>query len=196
MARTDGRGYDPGKYTAVFAGFAPVADPKIAAVIVVQEPGASVHFGGVICAPVFREVAREALVHLHATPDPCESDVLQDNQPLEDDADTIVAKDKPAVDTPEGLTLMAENGGHRTAKTQEPPKPALPSLAGMTRKQAREKMTTLGLNWEPVGSGRVVEQDPPAGTPLEEVTFCRLTFSSAAPEAKNESQPSSTTPRL
>ena len=53
MARKDGRGYDPDRYTTVFAGFAPVGNPRLVAIIVVQEPMIRLHYGGYVCGPVF-----------------------------------------------------------------------------------------------------------------------------------------------
>ena len=70
MARAGGRGYDPDRYTAVFAGFAPIADPRIVAVIVVQEPAIRQRWGGYVCGPVFKEVVRDALIRLGVPEDP------------------------------------------------------------------------------------------------------------------------------
>jgi len=70
MARKDGRGYDPDRYTTVFAGFAPLADPRIVAVIVIQEPNIKLRYGGYVCGPVFKEVVRDALIRLGVPEDP------------------------------------------------------------------------------------------------------------------------------
>jgi beta-lactam-binding protein with PASTA domain len=40
----------------------------------------------------------------------------------------------------------------------------------------------LGLRWDSQGAGRVVSQDPPAGTPLSDVSVCRLVFSNQPTE--------------
>lgn len=54
-----GRGYYEGKHIASFAGFAPVDDPKLAAIVVIDEPNAT--YGGVVAAPTFSRVMRHAL---------------------------------------------------------------------------------------------------------------------------------------
>ena len=59
---------------------------------------------------------------------------------------------------------------------------ALPSFAGMTKLQAKALIDQIGIRWDPRGAGRVVEQDPPAGAALRDVSLCRLTFSSEASE--------------
>jgi len=70
MARAGGRGYDPDRYTAVFAGFAPISDPRIVAVIVVQEPAIRQRWGGYVCGPVFKDVVRDALIRMGVPEDP------------------------------------------------------------------------------------------------------------------------------
>jgi len=70
MARKDGRGYDPDRYTAVFTGFAPLSNPRLVAVIVIQEPSIRLRYGGYVCGPVFKEVIRDALIRLGVPEDP------------------------------------------------------------------------------------------------------------------------------
>jgi len=54
-------GYSEDRYISVFAGFAPASDPRLAIVVVVQDPKAGDYFGGVVAAPVFSEVMGHAL---------------------------------------------------------------------------------------------------------------------------------------
>jgi cell division protein FtsI (penicillin-binding protein 3) len=55
--------YSHSRYVASFIGFLPVGDPRLAIVVVVDEPQ-PLHTGGVICAPVFRQVATETVAYL------------------------------------------------------------------------------------------------------------------------------------
>ncbi len=55
-----GGGYSQDRYMSVFAGYAPVERPVIAAIVVVDEPRGN-HFGGVVSAPVFADVVGEVL---------------------------------------------------------------------------------------------------------------------------------------
>lgn len=55
--------YAEGKYYATFAGFAPADDPRLAAIVILDEPH-PVYFGGTVCAPVFKEVIENALKYL------------------------------------------------------------------------------------------------------------------------------------
>jgi cell division protein FtsI (penicillin-binding protein 3) len=62
----DGR-YAQDRYVASFAGFAPVEDPRLTIVVVVDEPQGS-YYGGSVAAPVFREIAQSALGYLNVRP--------------------------------------------------------------------------------------------------------------------------------
>lgn len=63
-----GRGYIPGKYVALMVGFVPVDKPRVVVLAAIDEPSGS-HYGGVVAAPVFREVARAAMVRLNVPPE-------------------------------------------------------------------------------------------------------------------------------
>lgn len=58
----DGK-YAAGKYYATFMGFAPADNPRLAAIVVVDDPRGG-YFGGTVCAPVFQEVMASALKYL------------------------------------------------------------------------------------------------------------------------------------
>jgi cell division protein FtsI (penicillin-binding protein 3) len=60
--------YARDKYIAVFAGYVPAGDPKVAILVVVDEPKRQ-HYGGVVAAPAFRRIARETLQHLKIPPE-------------------------------------------------------------------------------------------------------------------------------
>lgn len=64
----EGGTYATGKYVASFVGFTPSEKPELAILIVVDEPRGS-HYGGVVAAPAFRQIAQEALNHLNVPPD-------------------------------------------------------------------------------------------------------------------------------
>lgn len=62
-------GYTKDAYRAFFAGVAPVSDPRIAIVIVVDEPTEGGYYGGLVAAPVFGKVAARALRLMNIAPD-------------------------------------------------------------------------------------------------------------------------------
>lgn len=61
------------KYVATFVGFAPVDDPEIVVAVMVDEP--TPIFGGVVAAPLFREVMQTALVSRNVAPDRTDTSV-------------------------------------------------------------------------------------------------------------------------
>jgi len=57
------------EYNAVFAGFAPAHAPQLAVVVVIDEPHKH-HYGGLVAAPVFREIVHESFNYLTIPPTP------------------------------------------------------------------------------------------------------------------------------
>ncbi len=62
-------GYSTDRYMAVFAGLVPATHPKIATVVVIDEPSGDLHQGGTVAAPVFSNVMSGALRLLDVPPD-------------------------------------------------------------------------------------------------------------------------------
>ncbi|HYP79820.1 MAG TPA: penicillin-binding transpeptidase domain-containing protein, partial [Steroidobacteraceae bacterium] len=54
--KNDGRSYYEDRYTAVFGGMAPASAPRLAAVVVIDDPESGKYYGGDISAPVFSAV--------------------------------------------------------------------------------------------------------------------------------------------
>ncbi|MGR8918257.1 MAG: peptidoglycan D,D-transpeptidase FtsI family protein [Gammaproteobacteria bacterium] len=62
-------GYAEDRYLSLFAGMLPAGAPRLVAVVVVDEPDAGEHFGGVVAAPIFAAVMREAVRIMNVPPD-------------------------------------------------------------------------------------------------------------------------------
>ncbi|MFV0455473.1 MAG: peptidoglycan D,D-transpeptidase FtsI family protein [Pseudomonas sp.] len=62
-------GYTKNAYRSFFAGVAPLSNPRIAVVVVVDEPSEGGYYGGLVAAPVFGKVAARALRLLNVAPD-------------------------------------------------------------------------------------------------------------------------------
>lgn len=62
-------GYTEKKYSAVFAGFAPASSPKLAIVVMIDEPDNGDYYGGLVAAPAFSKVMSGALRLLNIDPD-------------------------------------------------------------------------------------------------------------------------------
>ncbi len=62
-------GYSTDKYMSVFAGVVPASAPRLAAVVVIDEPGGTKYYGGDVAAPVFAGVLSGALRLMAIAPD-------------------------------------------------------------------------------------------------------------------------------
>ena len=58
--------YSHRDFYATFIGFAPADNPRIAAIVVYDEPRPS-YFGGTVAAPVFREIIENTLKYLETS---------------------------------------------------------------------------------------------------------------------------------
>ena len=68
-------------YLSLFAGFAPVSDPQIVIVVVINDPKAGEHYGGQVAAPVFSNVMNGALRYRDVVPDAIEQNAQPDTAP-------------------------------------------------------------------------------------------------------------------
>ena len=62
-------GYTGDRYRAVFGGFAPVSNPQLVAVVMIDEPRGSAYYGGEVAAPIFSRIVAGALRLLSVPPD-------------------------------------------------------------------------------------------------------------------------------
>jgi cell division protein FtsI (penicillin-binding protein 3) len=62
-------GYSEDKYISIFAGLAPASDPRLATVVVIDEPSGELYYGSDVAAPVFADVMSESLRLLAVAPD-------------------------------------------------------------------------------------------------------------------------------
>ena len=65
--------YSHSHFYATFAGFAPVDNPRLAAVVVFDDPHPA-YYGGTVSAPVFAEVVGDSLKYLNAQQQPATED--------------------------------------------------------------------------------------------------------------------------
>lgn len=63
------QGYDRNRHIALFAGITPVENPRLVTVIVVEEPNESRYSGGLVAAPIYKNVVSKALYMLNIPAD-------------------------------------------------------------------------------------------------------------------------------
>ena len=146
----DGR-YAPGVYVSSFIGFAPLDDPRVVTLVVLDEPKDG-HYGGTVAGPAWKEITTHALRELGVPPDR-----PRDTEPL------VVAEvdpDLPVLPVP--------------AFDLEDAEPIMPDLTGLSARDALMAVHGAGLELELEGSGLVTTQDPAAGEPITPATTVRL----------------------
>lgn len=92
-------GYQQGKYVASFLGMAPVNDPKICALVVIDEPQGYPIYGGQLAAPIFKAVVEDSLRYLGV--------VSQLGKEDQEEKDTAPVK-RSLVTVPEVLNLSLD----------------------------------------------------------------------------------------
>jgi cell division protein FtsI (penicillin-binding protein 3) len=172
------RTYSATKFVASFVGFAPVNNPAVVIIVVIDEPGGAYH-GGDVAAPVFRQIAEGILPDMGVIPD------TDFNEPQ------LVAR---AVESPAQISqLRREEKRRESEKQQEETRDAtmptvasrdnrggeivyavamdnailMPDLRGRSVRDVARACARLGMQVEARGEGgRVVEQNPQAGSEL------------------------------
>jgi cell division protein FtsI (penicillin-binding protein 3) len=133
-------GYAANKRVGSFVGFVPAGDPKLVALVLVDEPEVNV-YGGVVAAPVFRDIARGALRQLAVAPQ-------------EASAPAPVAKEYLPV-----RRAVKKVGEITTDSGSE----GVPDFVGLSLREAVEKARGMGINVKMRGNGYVVRQSPAPG---------------------------------
>jgi len=59
--------YANGKYISSFVGFVPSEHPKVAVLVIIDEPKGQ-HYGGIVAAPGFRNIAQKTLAYMNLSP--------------------------------------------------------------------------------------------------------------------------------
>lgn len=75
--------YAKGKYIGSFVAVAPIDDPKLAILVIVDDPSAGTHYGGSVAAPVAQAVLEETFNYLEIAPtisDEDEDEIMQNIQ--------------------------------------------------------------------------------------------------------------------
>jgi cell division protein FtsI (penicillin-binding protein 3) len=183
-------GYSKTKYVASFVGFAPVDNPSVVIIVVLDEPGTSI-YGGAVAAPVFKEIAEQVLPYLGVAPD---TDTKQVAPRVEDQIAELnhaaknVEHGGENSESPENkvapasLPLVVEGVRERGGISEVIYAPAgerallMPNMRGRSVRDAARVCAQLGLELEARGEGRAVAQFPAAGAPVEAGRKVRIEF--------------------
>jgi cell division protein FtsI (penicillin-binding protein 3) len=163
------RSYSSTKFVGSFVGFAPVSNPQVVIIVVIDEP-AGAYPGGDVAAPVFREVAEQVLPTLGVMPDievkPDPELIAQRNEDPERAAKIREEQAQSEQQRQATLPTVDSNGGRAgevvyavaTRKAM-----IMPDLRGRSVRDVARTCAQLGLQVEARGEGRVLKQTPSAG---------------------------------
>jgi cell division protein FtsI (penicillin-binding protein 3) len=164
-------------YNGSFVGFAPVTNPAV--VIAVTLNGVR-QFGGIVAAPVFKDVATETLRLLSVPKDLPEIEPEPLNNPEEANDLSIAGlgtppDDLPPVEPSPAPTLPGPDPAARTVAVVAVAGTA-PSFEGKTLRAVLEQSLSTGIPVDVMGSGIAREQAPPPGSPLGPGEKVRVLF--------------------
>ena len=115
---------DPNKYISSFIGMAPADNPQVVVAVILDEPKGGVRDGGVVSAPIFREIAQQILEEMKV---PIDASVRQETQIAKNDFPELpseTAKAKPVTEKPEkGATTKMADSATEKAKPKDIKKP-------------------------------------------------------------------------
>jgi len=149
--REDGSGYLAGRYIASFAGFGPVEDPKLAVLVVLDDPR-GVYYGGETAAPVAGEIFAKVLRYLNIHPDSG-----QPALPKTVSKTVAVSAASPSGPIPAGKAVV-------------------PDLKGKTMREAGDLLFKAGLAMIPEGTGLAASQSIAPNTLIDAGSEVRVYF--------------------
>jgi len=195
--------YEPGqeKYALSFLGFAPIDDPQIAILVVLDEP-AEANYGSIIAAPVVGAIMADVLPYLGIEPQYTEEELAAGNSKVPDVVGEIV-HDAHAEVRNEYLTVNVVGTGANVVRqvpeagtvvskwstvilytddSEAVEEGVVPDLLGLSVAEATEKLAAAGLTIEIVAEDAdaeglvAISQTPEEGTVLAEGTVVTVEF--------------------
>ncbi len=154
------KAYSRTKFTASFVGFVPAEGPRLVILVVLDEPRKG-HYGGIVAAPVFREVGSWSLNAIRVNP--TTEMVAQNERPSAGEAGRALSDEEGGAMRELQLSLRAEAG-------------ILPDFRGRTMREVVTEVRALGLDMNLEGTGLAIQQNPKAGVPLKGVASVEVSF--------------------
>src|SRR5271156_1792774 len=210
--------YSRNQYVASFVGFAPVNEPAVTILVVLDSP-VGAHHGGEVGGPVFKRIAEQVLAYLDVAHDvpmtaPAGTETAKNGQPtpatgsgpdkFRADANQAAAKHEAAnqenvarfrdvvakKDQAESRAANQEaNGGAPTIAFSEEDSVEVPDFSGQSVRGVTETCSRLGLISALLGRGGGLEQTPEAGTRAIRGSMVTVRFGRAAAQLEPTSRP-------
>ncbi|HEV2697988.1 MAG TPA: penicillin-binding transpeptidase domain-containing protein, partial [Terriglobales bacterium] len=167
--------YSHTKYVASFGGFAPINNPAVT-IVVVLDSAVGLHQGGQVSAPVFSRIAQQVLEYLHTPHDlelPANRQVLLAHAKADDNELEEGSPDHPgeSIDIADatGATDVTASANQRTMNAASP----LPSAAApaSSSSDARPSMAKMNNSIKPTALRQREPQSAPDAMPPQSRDF-------------------------
>ncbi len=186
--------YAADQYLSSFAGLAPLDNPRLAIVVMIDEPRGGDYYGGKVAGPVFATVASETLRYLGVPgttlicPPP-----VPGISPMLDPTPKTCTIPSPKRDAPAAAALPAladiELVTPEPVRIPVPGEVVVPDFSGMGLARAIDLARSFRIPLDVSGSGLVIEQTPPPG-PTAAPVRVTLRFSDGnSPGSRAPAQP-------
>ncbi len=177
------RTYSRTKYVGSFVGFAPVANPAVVIIVVIDEPIGAYH-GGDVAAPVFREIAEQVLLYLEVAPDAeitgapeLVARAPRSPEKLDEEREKLWRKlAERRATLPQVASAYSPAGTEVIYALASKHATLMPDLRGQSVKDVSRLCAQLGLRVEASGEGRALRQRPAPGAEIESGQVVRVEF--------------------
>jgi cell division protein FtsI (penicillin-binding protein 3) len=159
------RYYSRDKYVSSFVGFLPADNPRIAVLVVVDEPRKQT-YGGLVAAPAFKAICQKIIPYLGIKPNEvflAEKHLKEALEQLKEFTKKQPEEEQVDVKINQVIEFAPEEG--------------MPNVLGMDLRTALSVLDDVGMEVSVAGSGFVVRQDPLPGQNIEDVTKCKIWLS-------------------
>jgi len=158
---TTGR-YSASQYNASFVGFAPVNNPVVTILVVLDSP-VGAHHGGQVGGPVFKRIAEQLMAYLEVPHDVPSSPGTETAKNPGTTPAPVARSDSAKARFEAAVAIKQQASGAPTVAFGDTLSVAIPSLTGRTVRSVTEECSRLGLVPDLIGNGIALEQFPPPG---------------------------------
>jgi cell division protein FtsI (penicillin-binding protein 3) len=159
--------YSRTQYNASFVGFAPVNDPAVTILVVLDSP-VGAHHGGEVGGPVFKRIAEQVLAYLDVPHDVRLPSGVEHANNLPSSKRASSAHPVPKMDATEERfeTAIGRQANQQPTQTVAfgPDTVIVPDFQGQTVRGVTTSCSRLGVEPSLIGNGIALEQFPEAGT--------------------------------
>ena len=175
------RAYSATKHIGSFVGFAPVNNPAVVIIVVIDEPQGAYH-GGDVAAPVFREIAEQILPELNVTPDVetkgSSELIAETRKPSPQEIQQAIQNEQQREATLPKVAAKTFSGRANEVVLAVATRraPLMPDLRGQSVREVWRTCAQLGLKLEAKGEGRALRHSPAAGAEVSSGQTVRVEF--------------------